>query len=103
MDANYSIFSEELCGMTIEMAIDIFQGMIRFCLMMVSPILLMAIAVGVSVSIAQTITSIQEQTLTFVPKLFSVAALLVASASWFLTSLIDYTRGLFDLMTTLGQ
>ena len=89
--------------MTIEMAIDVFQGMIKFCLMLVSPILLMAIAVGVGVSIAQTITSIQEQTLTFVPKLFSVAALVATSASWFLTSLIDYTQGLFELMSSLGR
>ena len=89
--------------MTIEMAIDVFQGMIKFCLMLVSPILLMAIAVGVSVSIAQTITSIQEQTLTFVPKLFAVSALTAASASWFLTSLIDYTVGLFELMSSLGR
>lgn len=89
--------------MTIEMAIDIFQGMIKFCLMLVSPILLMAIAIGVAVSIAQTITSIQEQTLTFVPKLFSVSALVAVSASWFLTSLMDYTRGLFELMSTLAR
>ena len=89
--------------MTIEMAIDIFQGMIKFCLMLVSPILLMAIAIGVAVSIAQTITSIQEQTLTFVPKLFSVSALVEVTARWFLTSMMDYTRGLFELMSTLAR
>ena len=90
--------------MTIEMAIDIFQGMIKFSLMMVTPILLMAIAVGVSVSIAQTITSIQEQTLTFVPKLFSVSALVAASASWFLTSIDGLHHPWFlNLCPTLGR
>ncbi|NRA26894.1 MAG: flagellar biosynthetic protein FliQ [Opitutales bacterium] len=85
------------------MAIDVFQTMIKFALQMVSPILFTAIGVGVAVSVAQTITSIQEQTLTFVPKLFAVSAVMIVGGGWFLTGLINYAQGVFELIGTMGR
>ncbi len=67
--------------MSLEMAIELFRQAIYNALTLVSPILLTTIAVGLTVSLVQAVTSIQEQTLSFAPKLFAVGGVLVFSAS----------------------
>jgi flagellar biosynthetic protein FliQ len=59
-----------------------------------APILLTAIIVGVLVGLIQSITQIQEQTLTFVPKFMAVGFVLVITGSWMLSTLVDYTQQL---------
>ncbi len=73
------------------MAIELFRQAIYNALMLVSPILLTTIAVGLTVSLVQAVTSIQEQTLSFAPKLFAVGAVLVFSASWLMKTLMNFT------------
>jgi len=58
--------------------------------------LLIALAVGLLVSIFQAMTQIQEQTLAFIPKILAVFISLVVFGPWMLTLLLDYTRDLFQ-------
>ena len=65
-----------------------------------APALVVSLVVGLVISIIQTTTSIQEQTLTFVPKLMAVLMVLLIFASWMVHSMTDYTR---DLMRIIGK
>lgn len=82
--------------MSLEMAIELFRQAIYNALMLVSPILLTTIAVGLTISLVQAVTSIQEQTLSFAPKLFAVGAVLVFSASWLMKTLMNFTITVFS-------
>jgi flagellar biosynthetic protein FliQ len=77
--------------MNIESAVEIFRFTITQALMLVGPILLTAMSVGLVVSFVQAVTSLQEQTLTFVPKLLGVGAVLIVSASWMVRTLMEFT------------
>ena len=63
-----------------------------------APILLLGMAVGVTISIFQAATQINEQTITFVPKLIVIAVVLLLGGSWMLQTLVDFTRNIFDIM-----
>ena len=65
-----------------------------------APMLLVSLAVGLIVSILQTVTSIQEQTLTFVPKLISIFLVLMIAGNWILTNIVEYMQYLFDNFNT---
>ncbi|GAB6089847.1 flagellar biosynthesis protein FliQ [Spirochaeta dissipatitropha] len=65
-------------------------------LMLATPILLVAMSVGLIVSIFQATTSIQEQTLTFVPKIVAILAVLVLAGPWMFASLSQFTISLFQ-------
>lgn len=65
-----------------------------------APALLVALVVGLVISIVQTTTSIQEQTLTFVPKLLAVLVVLLIFASWMIHTMTDYTRALMRIIGT---
>jgi len=66
-----------------------------------TPILAIGMAVGLVISIIQTTTSIQEQTLTFVPKLAAIVMAIVVFASWMTQTLVDYTLQLFRQIGSL--
>lgn len=66
-----------------------------------APILLTTLAVGFSVSLLQSVTQIQEFTMSFVPKLIGVALVLVLGGSWMLTELQSFARTMFDLVPEL--
>ena len=59
------------------------------------PVLLTALIVGVSISIFQAITQIQEMTLTFVPKIISAALVLYLAGPWMLDKLLQFTKHVF--------
>jgi len=61
-----------------------------------APMLLIALAVGLIVSIFQATTQIQEQTLAYVPKILAVLFALLLFGSWILTTLVDFTFNLFS-------
>ncbi|MCX8122834.1 MAG: flagellar biosynthesis protein FliQ [Spirochaetes bacterium] len=67
-----------------------------------APILGIGMFVGLIISIFQTTTSIQEQTLTFVPKIIAIFAALILFAAWILHTLVAYTKGLFMMISKLG-
>ncbi len=81
--------------MTIELAVDLLQTMIFKALVLVAPFLGAAIIIGIGISIIQTVTSIQDQTLTFVPKLLGIGLVAVMVSNWILTSLIEFTTTYF--------
>lgn len=64
------------------------------------PLLVVGLVVGVLISIVQAVTQIQEQTLSFVPKLLAMAAVLVIGGPWMVDVLTQYTR---DLWTSIPQ
>ncbi|HBI73537.1 MAG TPA: flagellar biosynthetic protein FliQ [Lachnospiraceae bacterium] len=75
--------------------IDIAKQAIFLVLKLAAPMLIASLVVGLIVSILQTVTSIQEQTLTFVPKLIAVFLVLMLFGNWILTNLKDFTIELF--------
>lgn len=77
--------------MNIEQAVEILRQLVTTSLLVVSPILLVSLVVGLAVSLVQSVTSIQEQTLSFVPKLVAIALVLVVAAPWILRQLMQFT------------
>jgi len=61
-----------------------------------APMLVLALAVGLLVSIFQATTQIQEQTLAFVPKIVMVLVALLLFGPWILTTLVEFTHGILD-------
>ena len=84
--------------MSQEMVIEIAERAIYIVLIVSGPLLLVALAVGLLVSIFQATTSIQEQTLAFVPKIVSVLIALILFGPWMLSFLTDY---LHDILNNL--
>ena len=77
--------------MNMEQSIEILRQLISTSLMVVSPILIGSLLVGLVVSLLQSVTSIQEQTLSFVPKLLAVSLVIVLAAPWILRQLMQFT------------
>jgi flagellar biosynthetic protein FliQ len=65
------------------------------------PLLLAGLTIGLLVSIFQAVTQIQEQSLSFIPKIIGVAVLLVVLGPWMLHQLVSYTQNLFQSIPTL--
>ncbi|EGD46016.1 flagellar biosynthetic protein FliQ [Ruminiclostridium papyrosolvens DSM 2782] len=75
--------------------INIAQEALKVILYVSAPILVISMVVGLVISIFQATTQIQEQTLTFVPKILSVVAAIALFGSWMLRVLIEYTQNIF--------
>jgi flagellar biosynthetic protein FliQ len=65
------------------------------------PILVVTLVIGFAVSLFQSVTQIQEVTLSFVPKLIGVAAVMVFSGRWMLSQTVDFSRHLFEQLPQL--
>lgn len=61
-----------------------------------APLLLVSLCVGLIVSIFQTVTSIQEQTLTFVPKILAIFLALILLGHWIMNNMVEYMTGLWS-------
>lgn len=66
-----------------------------------APVLVTALVIGFAVSLFQSVTQIQEVTLSFVPKAIGVGLALLVTGHWMLQTLVSFTQGLFDLLPTL--
>jgi flagellar biosynthetic protein FliQ len=71
--------------------------------MVSAPLLITSLAVGIFVSLIQAVTQIQEQTLTFIPKLVAMAAVFVILLPWTLAQLIQYLVGVLQSFPTLAS
>jgi flagellar biosynthetic protein FliQ len=71
-------------------------------LLLAGPILITALVVGLVVAILQATTSIQEQTLTFVPKITAIMVVLALLSGWMFATLGEYTKDLFSLIPGLA-
>ena len=81
--------------------LTIFQKTIMLVMVMAAPILLSAIVVGLTISIVQSVTQIQEQTLTFVPKIFAALIILILAAPWMIDVFTSRTKELFEYIKVL--
>ena len=87
--------------MDIAAVVDIGHQALWMVLLISAPLLGVSLAVGLVIGIIQAATSINEQTLSFIPKLAALAITLALVGSWQLATLVDYTRGLFQSIPTL--
>ena len=86
-----------------ELAVDLMRNLLQTALLLAVPILGTATAVGLLVSFVQSITSLQEQTLTFVPKLICVSLAIVLASNFILKTLTDFCISMFNLIPTMAQ
>lgn len=82
--------------MTQEVVMDIARETLYTVIISAAPLLLISLVVGLVLSIFQTVTSIQEQTLTFVPKILSVFIGLMIFGSWILTNIVEFMNNLWS-------
>ena len=82
--------------------IELAKATLVTSLLLVAPVLLVAMFVGLVVSLFQTMTSLQEQTLALVPKMLAVIATLLLLMPWILGTLRDFARALFSNLAALG-
>lgn len=85
-----------------DLAIDLFKSTVVFALYMVAPFLGLTLVVGLIASLIQSVTSMQEQTLTFVPKLLALAGLMLLLTPWLLRSLSEFAITILTRMGGLG-
>jgi len=81
--------------MTPESVLTMGRGAIEVLLMVAAPMLGIALFVGLAVSIFQAATQINEQTLSFIPKLISIMLALIIAGPWMLSVMLDYIRQMF--------
>ena len=82
--------------MTPEAAAEMIHSGLYMILKCALPVLLVSMAIGLVISIFQTVTSIQEQTLTFVPKVLGIFLTLMLLGNWIMNNLVEYTTGLWS-------
>lgn len=82
--------------MTPETVLTLARDALWLTLLLAAPLLLAALLVGVLVGVVQAATQINEMTLSFIPKLIALAAVLVAAGPWMLRTLVEYTRQLIE-------
>jgi flagellar biosynthesis protein FliQ len=83
------------------MVIDLGRQALWTIALVSAPLLLVALAVGLFIGIIQAATSINEMTLSFIPKIMALAMALMLFGSWMLVTLVDFTRSIFERIPTL--
>ncbi len=81
--------------------IDIMSGAMLMGSKLAGPLLLTALAIGVVVSLLQTVTQIQEMTLSFVPKVIGLGLVLLVAGNWMLRELVTYADRLWSAIPAL--
>lgn len=87
--------------MSTQNVLDVLQDAFLVLIRVGGPVLITALVIGLVISIIQATTQIQEQTLSFVPKLFSILLTLVLLGNFMLNSLISFTERLFSIIAGL--
>ena len=88
--------------MTPEQIVDICRRALELTLMTAAPMLVVALLIGLLISVFQAATQIQEQTLTFIPKIVAVFVTLLVAAPWIIQRFITFTHEILQLIPTLG-
>ena len=83
-------------------ATEIIQDFLLIALQLITPAVATSLVIGVIISVFQTVTSIQEQTLTFAPRILAVAVVFGFTATWTLGVLIEFTRTYFERIAEIG-
>lgn len=82
--------------MSTGVVIDIAREALWLIIKCAAPLLLVSLIVGLVISIFQTVTSIQEQTLTFVPKILSIFITLILCGGWIMDNIVSFMQRLFE-------
>lgn len=80
--------------------IDIAREALWLIIKCSAPLLLVSLIVGLIISIFQTVTSIQEQTLTFIPKILSIFITLILCGGWIMDNIVQFMQRLFENFST---
>lgn len=83
-----------------EFAVEVVNQAIKVTLLLSAPMLIGALVVGVLISIFQAVTQINEQTLSFIPKILVIIAALVIFSPWMMETLVTYTQ---ELITSIPE
>ena len=86
--------------MTTSVVIDIAREALWLIIKCSAPLLLVSLVVGLLISIFLTVTSIQEQTLTFVPKILSIFITLILCGGWIMDNIVSFMERLFEGFST---
>lgn len=89
--------------MTTEFVIYWGQQTVKTAIIISAPILLAGMVVGLLVGIFQSVTQIQEMTLTFIPKMAVVVLVIMLMMPWMLETLTDFTRNIFSQMSVVSH
>lgn len=87
--------------MNTDAVMDVAINSMSVAILVAAPVLLISIIVGLAVSIFQATTHIQEQTLTFVPKVLSIVGIILILGPWMLSVLTNFVTELFTNMNTM--
>jgi len=86
-----------------EFAIELLKTMIYQALSIAAPVLIVAMVIGLAISLFQAVTTIHEQTLAFVPKALAVVGVLLLLLPWIVRSLIEFTTAVIQKMPQMVQ
>ena len=84
-----------------DVVINVSMQAMQLAFKIAMPLLLVGLAIGLVISIFQAVTQIQEQTLTFIPKIVGMGVVLVVAGPWMLDQIIGYTHQLYSEIPTL--
>ena len=99
----YSRLSEEENRVTQEMALYIATQAIYTVLKVAAPMLIAGLAVGLTVALFQAVTQVHEMTLTFIPKILAVAAVLVIALPWMLDTILSFVQEMFAVVVMISH
>ncbi len=89
--------------MTPEFAIELLKAMIYQALAIAAPLLLIAMVIGLAVSLFQAVTSIHEQTISFAPKALAVLGIMLLLLPWIVRSLTEFTTAVIEKIPQMVQ
>lgn len=89
--------------MTPELVIQIAKRAFETTMLVSGPVLIFTLVVGLLVSVFQTVTSVNEATLAFVPKIIAAMIAIIVFFPWMMGYLADFTRELFAMIPTMGR
>jgi flagellar biosynthetic protein FliQ len=101
VDSHHAIFNRELHAMMISDVVTLGQEALWVTALIAGPLLLGILIVGVVIGILQAATSVQEMTLSFIPKLIVLVALLLLVGNWQISLLIDHFQNLMMSLPSL--
>lgn len=87
--------------MTVEQAIELSRAAVMLTLTISAPVMLVAVAIGLLISILQAVTQLQDQTLSFVPKIVAMLLTLLLVLPWMLSRMIEYSTALIHDIPSL--
>lgn len=84
--------------MTPELATELIKAMMLQAVALATPIIMTAMVIGLGISLFQAVTSINEQTLSFVPKAIGVVAIIIVLLPWIARTLVEFTTAIIEKM-----